>query len=67
MVRADPAVAGVGFRVILVLHECISNVSVVSLVLPAFDDTDSLGSSPRQVVYPLVPILGECLPIPCGE
>ena len=38
-------------RVILVLWECIWNVPVVSLVLPAFDDTTPLGS-PRQVVYP---------------
>ena len=33
-------------RVILVLRECIS------LVLPVFDDTGSLGSPPGQVVYP---------------
>ena len=28
------------------------NEPVVSLVLPAFDDTGSLDSLPRQVVYP---------------
>ena len=39
-------------RVILVLRECIRNASAVSFVLPAFDDTGSLGSPPRQVVYP---------------
>ena len=38
--------------VILVLWECIWNAPVVLLVLPAFDDTGSLGSLPRQVVYP---------------
>ena len=32
---------------------CIWNAPAVSLVLPAFDDTRSLGSPPRQVVYPL--------------
>ena len=37
-------------RVILALRECIWNVPAVSLVLPVFDDTGSLGS-PRQVVY----------------
>ena len=41
-------------HVILVLRECIWNAPAVSLVLPAFDDTGSLGSPPRQVVYPLV-------------
>ena len=39
-------------RVILVLCECIWNVPTVSLVLPPFDDTGSLGSPPHQVVYP---------------
>ena len=39
-------------RVILVLPECIWNMSTVSLVLPAFDNTHSLGSPPHQVVYP---------------
>ena len=39
-------------RVILVLHECIWNAPVVSLVLPVFDSTGSLGSPPRKVVYP---------------
>ena len=38
--------------VILVLRECIWNVPVASLVLPAFDDTGFLGSPPCQVVYP---------------
>ena len=37
-------------RVIFVLREFIWNASAVSLVLPFFDDTGSLGSSPRQVV-----------------
>ena len=39
-------------RVILVLRKCIWNASAVSLVLRAFDDAGSLGSPPRQVVYP---------------
>ena len=39
-------------RVILVLHECIWLAPAVSLVLPAFDTTGSLGSPPRQVVNP---------------
>ena len=39
-------------RVILVLRECIWNVPAVSLDLPTFDDTSSLGSPPREVVYP---------------
>ena len=38
-------------HVILVLRECIWNAPTVSLVLPAFDDTDYLDSPPRQVVY----------------
>ena len=39
-------------RVVLVLCECIWNAPAVSLLLPVFDDTDSLGSPPRQVVCP---------------
>ena len=39
-------------RVILLLSECIWNASVISLVLPAFDDNGSLGYPPRWVVYP---------------
>ena len=39
---------------ILVLRECIWNMPAVSLVLPAFNDTGSLGSLPHQVDYPLV-------------
>ena len=34
------------------LRECIWKGSAVSLVLPAFDDTGSLGFPPRQEVYP---------------
>ena len=37
--------------VILLLRECICNGPAVSLVLPLFDDTGSLGSPPHQVVY----------------
>ena len=39
-------------RVILVLCESIWYSPAVSLVLPAFDGTGSLGSPPRQAVYP---------------
>ena len=42
-------------RAIIVLRECIWNALAVSLVLPAFDDTGSVGSSPRRVFIPLVP------------
>ena len=38
-------------RFILVLREFILNTSAVSLVLAISDDTGSLGSPPRQVVY----------------
>ena len=43
---------GARARVILVLCEFIWKVSAVSLFLPAFDDAGSLGSPPRQGVYP---------------
>ena len=42
---------GARARVILVLRECIWNDPMGSLVIPAIDDTGSLGS-PRQLVYP---------------
>ena len=42
--------------VILVLSECIWNAPAV---LPTFDDTGSLGSHPRRVVYPPGSILGD--------
>ena len=58
-------------RVILVLCESIWNVPMVSLVLTAFDDPSSLGSPPRQVVYPPNCLndstLGNCLSFSCGE
>ena len=41
-----------GTGVILVLSERIWNAPEFSLFLQAFDDTGSLGSHPRQVVYP---------------
>ena len=41
-------------RVIRALRKCIWNAPVVLFVLPAFDDTGSLGSLSRQVVYPPV-------------
>ena len=46
--------SGTHTHVIHVLRECIWNVPAVSLFLPAFDDTSSLGSPPRQVFYPPV-------------
>ena len=36
----------------LILRECIWNAAAVSLVHPTFDDTGSLSSPPRQMVYP---------------
>ena len=55
------------FSVILLLRECIWKAATVSLVIPVFDDTGSLGSPPRQVFYPPGSTLGDCLPFPCGE
>ena len=37
----------------IVLCECMRNAPAVSLFLPAFHDTVSLGSPLRQVVYPI--------------
>ena len=54
-------------RVILVLRECIRNTPAVLLVLPTFDDTSSLGSSPHWVIYLPGSNLGDCLLFPCGE
>ena len=48
-------------RVILVLRECIWNALVVLLVLPTYDNTGSLGSHPRRLVY----LPGDCLPFAC--
>ena len=45
---------GTRARVILALRECIWNGPTVSLVLPIFYDTGSLGSPLLQVVYPSV-------------
>ena len=50
-------VQGTHARAILVLCECIRNAAAVSLVLTAFDDTGSLGSPPRPVVYPPDPMV----------
>ena len=43
------------------------NSPAVLLVLPAFDDTESLGYSPRQVLYPVGSTRGDFLPFLCGE
>ena len=52
----------------LVLLLFYMNVSPADLfVLPASDDTGSLGFSPRRVVYPTRSTLGDCLQFPCGE
>ena len=56
-------------HVILLLRECIWNAPAV-LLFPAFDDTGSLGSPPRQIGYPpgsLVPPWMTAYPFPCGE
>ena len=46
--------SGARARVVLVLREYIWNAPAFSLALPTFDDTGSLSSPPRQMVYPLV-------------
>ena len=48
----------------LFLCEYIWNEPVVSLVLPAFDDTGSLSSPPHQVVWFHGSTLGDYLPFP---
>ena len=53
--------------VILVLYKCIWNAPTVSLVLPAFDNTSSLGSPSYWVVYPPGSLLGDCLLFPYGK
>ena len=60
---------GVRGRIILVLRECIWNATAVSLVITAFEDTDSLAFPPRRVVYHpgQSSALGDCLPFPSGE
>ena len=45
---------GPALCVILVLRVSIWNAPGVSLVLPDFDETGSLGSPPHRVVYPPV-------------
>ena len=52
---------------LFILRECIWNAPTVSLVVPAFDDTGSLGSPPRHAVYPPGSTLSESLLFPCGE
>ena len=44
-------VQGALARFVIVLLGCIWNAPTVSLVLPAFDDTGSLGFPPRRVFY----------------
>ena len=53
-------------HVLFGLREYIWNAPAISLVLPTFDDTGSLGS-PLQVVYPPGSTLSDCQPIPYGE
>ena len=52
---------------LLYVNVCGMNVPAVSLVLPAFDDTSSLGAPPRRVVYPRSYTLTDCFPFPCGR
>ena len=54
-------------RVIFVLSECIWNAPAVSLVLPSFDGTSSLGFLPHRMVHPRGSTLGDCLPFPNGN
>ena len=58
---------GARSRVILVFRECIWNAATVSLGLPDFDDTGSVSSLPRRVVYLPVSTLGDCFPITCRK
>ena len=60
---------GASPRFILVLREYIWNGPAVSLALPSFDGTGSLGSPPRQVVYPRLNgfTRGDYFPFSCGE
>ena len=51
---------GARARVISVLCECIWNAPAVVLLLPAFDDSGSLGSPPRRVVYTRGSTLSDC-------
>ena len=53
--------------IIVVLLEWIWNSLAVALVSPTIDDTASLGSPARWVVYPPGSTLGYCLSFPCGE
>ena len=56
--------------VLFLFYEKVSGMRPRSrLSLPTFDDTGSLDSPLRQVVYPLVPCytLDDCLPFPCEE
>ena len=43
--------SGFNCWVILVIRESICNAQAISLVLPAFHDTSSLGYPSRRVVY----------------
>ena len=68
-VNLSSLVGGSGARccVILVLREFIFNTPAISFILPAFDDTGSLGPPPRRVVYLHGSTLDHCFPFPCGE
>ena len=59
-------IQGARYRVII-LRECIWNAPAVSLVLPAFDDTGSLGFPPRRMGLSPVFNVDDCLLFPCGE
>ena len=43
-------------RVVLVSRECLWKRLAVSLVLPSFDDTGSLGYLPRRGIHPGAPL-----------
>ena len=57
---------GTRARVIIVLRKGIWNAPLVSLFLPTFDDTGSMGSPPRRVSIPLVPFWVS-VPFPYAE
>ena len=60
-------VQGPRAHVIFVLRECIWTAPLVSLLLPAFNDTGSLGYPQFRLVYPIGFGPGDFLPFPCGK
>ena len=53
---------GARARITLALRGCIWRTPAVSLVLPTFDATGSMGSPPSWVAYPPGSTLSDCIP-----